>query len=90
MISPPGLTVRGDMILPRYIYWGEAIWQKLLLLAVQTWVGYASKLRGGGEDLNQGAVIQTQEKVVQTQEEELALVYSPGCCSCLPTYRGIS
>ena len=89
VISPPGLTVRGDVVFPWYIYKCETVWQKFLLLAVQAWVMYTPELCRGGKDLDQGAVIQAEEEVVQAKEENLALLYSPSSSSCLPTYWGI-
>ena len=64
MVSPPGVAVSGDVLLTRDINWGETIWQEFLLLAVQPGIWDAPKFCGGGEDLDQWAVVQAEEEVV--------------------------
>ena len=71
-------------------YWGEAVWKELYLLVVQPRVGDSSQLRGGGEDLNEGSVVQAEEEVWHPKQEETAFFHSISCSSGLSTYRMVS
>ena len=70
--------------------WGEPVGEQPDLLVVEMWVWDRPQLHAGRQDFDEPAVVEAEGEVRVAEEEELALLDTPGRCSCFPTEGAVS